>query len=70
MAVLATSGAEKGVVVFFQIKHTQSTPFDPKLMSGVFSQFLFRSTKLVGNRTPRTVLATSGAKKVAVDFIE
>ena len=44
--------------------------FDPKLISGVFSQFLFRSTKLVRNPTPRAVLATCGAKKVAVDFFE
>src|SRR5579859_6943069 len=39
-------------------------------MSGVFSQFRFRSPKLVRNPTPRAVLATSGAKTIAVDFFE
>src|SRR5579859_1342420 len=39
-------------------------------MSSMFSQFRFRPTKLVRNLTPRAVLATSGAKKVAVDFFE
>ena len=39
-------------------------------MSGVFSQFRFWSPKLVQNPTPRAVLATSGAKKVAVDFFQ
>src|SRR5579859_4506908 len=39
-------------------------------MSVVFSQFWFRSPKLVRNPTPRAVLATSGAKKVAVHFCE
>src|SRR5579859_3563709 len=39
-------------------------------MSGVFSQFRFRSPKLVRNPTPRAVLATSGAKTIAVDFLE
>src|SRR5579859_3427758 len=39
-------------------------------MSGVFSQFRFRSTKLVRNPTLRAVLVTCGAKKVAVAFFE
>src|SRR5579871_4940217 len=68
--VLAISGAKKVAVDFFRIEHTQFSPFDPKLMSGVFSQFRLRSPKLVRNPTPRAVLAISGAKKVAVDFFE
>src|SRR5579871_3288638 len=39
-------------------------------MSSVFSRFRFRSPKLVRNPSPRAVLATSGAKKVAVDFFQ
>src|SRR5579871_2237047 len=39
-------------------------------MSIVSSQFCFRSTKLVRNPTPRAVLATCRAKKVAVAFFE
>ena len=39
-------------------------------MSGVFSQFRFRSPKLVRNPTARAVRATCGAKKVAVDFFQ
>src|SRR5579859_4380407 len=39
-------------------------------MSSVFSQFRFRSTKLVRNPTLRAVLATCRAKKVAVAFFE
>src|SRR5579859_7638900 len=39
-------------------------------MSGVFSEFRFWSPKLVPNPTPWAVLATRGAKKVAVDFFE
>src|SRR5579859_5097049 len=39
-------------------------------MSGVFSEFRFRSPKLVRNPTPRAVQATCGAKKFCVDFCE
>src|SRR5579859_4846830 len=39
-------------------------------MSGVFLLFRFWSPKLVQNPTPRAVLATCGAKKVAVDCFE
>src|SRR5579859_4520445 len=45
-------------MIFFRIERTQSTPFDPKLKSAVFSQFRFRSPKLVRHPTPRAVLAT------------
>src|SRR5579859_6638099 len=69
-AVLASCGAKKIAVDIFRIKRTQSTPFDPKLRWGVFSQFRFRSQKLVRNPTLRAVLATYGAKKVAHGFFE
>src|SRR5579859_8071880 len=60
----------KKLQLIFRIERTKSTPFDPKLMSGVFSQFRFRSPKLVGNLTPRAVLATCAAKKNSVDLFE
>src|SRR5579859_3992005 len=60
----------KKLQLIFRIERTQSTPFDPKLMSGVFSQFRFRSPKLVRNATTRAILATCGAKKITVDFFE
>jgi hypothetical protein len=62
--------SEKSCSPFLRIERSQSTLFDPKLMSGVFSQFRFRSPKLVRNPTPRAVLATRGVKKVVVDFFE
>src|SRR5579859_7271228 len=62
--------SEKSCNLFFRIERTQSTSFDPKLMSGVFSEFRFRSPKLVPNPTPWAILGTRGAKKVAVDFFE
>src|SRR5579859_1967192 len=39
-------------------------------MSGVFSQFRFRSPKLMRKLTPRAVLATCAAKKNSVDLFE
>src|SRR5579859_817839 len=60
----------KKLQLIFSNRTTQSTLFHPKLMSGVFSQFRFGSPKLVRNPSPRAVLATSGAKKVAVDFFQ
>src|SRR5579859_4252909 len=48
----------KKLQLIFRIERTKSTPFDPKLMSGVLSQFRFWSPKLVRNPTPRAVLAT------------
>jgi hypothetical protein len=60
----------KKLQLIFRIERTQSTLFDPKLVSAVFWQFRFRSTKLVRKPAPRAILATSGAKKVAVDFFK
>jgi hypothetical protein len=57
-------------VDFFETNASDSPPFDPKLMFFAFLKFRFRSIKLVQNLHPRAVLATCGAKKLAVDFFE
>jgi len=62
--------SEKSCSPFLRIERTESTLFDPKLMSGVFSQFRFWSPKHVRNPTTRAVLATRGVKKVDFFRIE
>ena len=56
----------------FRNERTQSTPFDPKLMFGVFSEFSLLVRKLVRNLPPRAGHSSANWSeiKVAVEFFE
>src|SRR5579859_4153673 len=52
------------------MERTQSTLFGPKLMSGVFSQFRFESTKLLRNPTRGPFCPVVERKKLQLIFFE
>src|SRR5579871_6564965 len=60
----------KKLQLIFRIERTKSTPFDPKLMSGVFSQFRFRSPKLVRNLTRGSFWPLMERKKLQLTFFK